>query len=61
MAHTARGGAFPPPVDVGVWLTFIVAPISYVFFEKPIMRLKHRYSWRATDQSGASAHNLAGQ
>lgn len=55
------GGAFPPPVDVGVWLTFIVAPISYVFFEKPIMRLKHRYSWRATDQSGASAHNLAGQ
>lgn len=55
------GGAFPPPVDVGVWLTFIVAPISYVFFEKPIMRFKHRYSWRATDQSGASAHNLAGQ
>lgn len=40
------GGAFPPSLDVGVWLTFIVAPLSYVFFEKPIMRLKHRYTWR---------------
>lgn len=40
------GGTFPPPVDIGVWLTFIVAPLSYVFFEKPIMRLKNRYSWR---------------
>uniref|UniRef100_UPI004043EE9C hypothetical protein n=1 Tax=Pseudomonas aeruginosa TaxID=287 RepID=UPI004043EE9C len=25
------GGTFPPPVDIGVWLTFIVAPLSYVF------------------------------
>ncbi|MDA3186969.1 acyltransferase [Pseudomonas aeruginosa] len=43
------GGAFPPPVDVGVWLTFVVAPISYVFFEKPIMRLKSRYTWRKSE------------
>lgn len=42
-----RGGAtFPPAVDVGVWLTFLVAPISYIFFERPIIRLKSRYSWR---------------
>lgn len=40
------GAAFPPSLDVGVWLTFVAAPLSYVFFEKPIMRLKHRYSWR---------------
>lgn len=49
------GGAFPPAVDVGVWLTFIVAPLSYVLFEKPIMRLKHRYTWRKnipTESSG---------
>lgn len=39
------GQPFPPNVDVGVWLTFFVAPLSYVFFEKPILRLKARFAW----------------
>lgn len=43
------GAAFPPGVDVGVWLTFIVAPLSYVFFERPLIRLKSRYSWKSSD------------
>lgn len=43
------GGAFPPAVDIGVWLTFIAAPLSYVFFEKPFMNLKHRYTWRKSE------------
>lgn len=43
------GGAFPPALNVGVWLTFVVAPLSYVFFEKPIMRLKRRYTWRNSE------------
>jgi len=40
------GHPFPPDVDVGVWLTFIAAPLSYVFFERPILRLKAKFSWR---------------
>jgi Predicted acyltransferases len=35
--------AFPPPIDYGLLLTFIAAPLSYAFFEKPIMRLKRRF------------------
>jgi peptidoglycan/LPS O-acetylase OafA/YrhL len=40
------GESFPPGLDLGVWLTFLVAPISYVFFEQPILKLKRQYSWR---------------
>lgn len=40
------GEQFPPALDTGLWLTFIVAPISYLFFEQPILRLKNRFSWR---------------
>lgn len=49
------GAPYPPSVDVGVWLTFIVAPLSYVFFENPIMKLKKKYSWRSATQP-LSAH-----
>jgi len=34
---------FPPPMDLGLLLTAIAAPLSYAFFEKPIMRLKRRF------------------
>lgn len=40
------GEQFPPALDTGLWLTFIVAPISYLFFEQPILKLKSRFSWR---------------
>lgn len=35
--------SFPPSVEVGAVLTFIIAPVSYFLFEKPIMRLKQRF------------------
>lgn len=40
------GHVFPPSVDIGVWLTFVVAPLSYLFFEKPLLKLKKKYSWQ---------------
>lgn len=40
------GAAFPPPLYTGLWLTFIVAPLSYVLFERPLLKLKEKYSWR---------------
>jgi len=33
-------------VDIGLWLTFVVAPLSYIFFEKPLLKLKKKYSWQ---------------
>ncbi|MCW1244319.1 acyltransferase [Pseudomonas sp. SAICEU22] len=49
---------FPPSVNIGLWLTFIVAPLSYIFFEKPILKLKKKYTWQEkrildTNVSGA--------
>lgn len=40
------GMAFPPPLETGLILTFIIAPISYLFFEKPLLRIKSRFSWK---------------
>ncbi|PWF22176.1 acyltransferase family protein [Corticimicrobacter populi] len=34
---------FPPEMDYGLWISLIVAPISYLAFEKPILRLKRFY------------------
>jgi len=34
---------WPPSVDAGVFLTFLVAPISYWYFERPFLRLKSRF------------------
>lgn len=34
---------FPPSMDIGLLLTFIIAPLSYHFFEKPILRLKNKF------------------
>jgi peptidoglycan/LPS O-acetylase OafA/YrhL len=45
------GAQFPPALDTGLWLTFIVAPISYLFFEQPILKLKNRFSWRSKSNS----------
>ncbi|WP_027907102.1 acyltransferase family protein [Pseudomonas taiwanensis] len=54
-----RGGAtFPPSVDIGVWLTFVVAPLSYIFFERPLINLKSRYSWKSKPQSAAQDKNI---
>lgn len=41
------GSAFPPEIYTGLWLTFIVAPLSYVFFERPVMGFKKRFSWQS--------------
>ena len=35
---------FPLPLHLGIALTFVVAPLSYHFFEAPILRLKKRFS-----------------
>lgn len=35
--------SFPPSIELGLILTCIVAPLSYHFFEKPILRLKRRF------------------
>lgn len=35
---------FPPPLYTGLWITFIAAPLTYVFFERPLLRIKARYS-----------------
>lgn len=35
--------SFPPPADIGLALTFLVAPVSYYLFERPIMRWKKRF------------------
>lgn len=40
------GAAFPPALGIGLFLTFLAAPISYIFFERPIMRMKERFQWR---------------
>ena len=40
------GSVFPPEMYTGLWLTFIIAPLSYVFFERPIMGFKKRFSWQ---------------
>ncbi|MBE7368200.1 acyltransferase family protein [Ramlibacter pallidus] len=42
---------FPPPLEIGLLLTFVVAPVSYYCFERPIMRLKKRFR-RAPDLQG---------
>lgn len=53
------GAAFPPPIYTGLWLTFIVAPLSYVLFERPILNLKKKYSWQSKHENkdSASARN----
>lgn len=40
------GASFPPEIYSGLWMTFIAAPLSYIFFEKPILKLKSKYSWQ---------------
>lgn len=47
------GSVFPPEIYTGLWLTFIIAPLSYVFFERPIMSFKKRYSWQSKDVAKA--------
>ncbi len=34
---------FPPEMDAGLWMTFIAAPLSYILFERPLLRLKSRF------------------
>lgn len=50
--------AFPPSVDVGLWLTFVVAPLSYLFFEKPLLKLKKRYSWQEKKSQDDKAFSM---
>lgn len=39
--------SFPPSIETGLVLTLIAAPLSYYFFEKPLLRLKKRFSWHS--------------
>lgn len=45
---------FPPEIYTGLWLTFIAAPLSYMLYERPIMSLKKRFSWRADEPAKVS-------
>ncbi|MNH06960.1 O-acetyltransferase OatA [compost metagenome] len=51
------GAAFPPPLYTGLWITFIVAPLSYIFFERPLLRIKDRYSWRHARRDNEQAQS----
>ncbi len=41
------GEQFPPDVDLGMILAFMVAPLSYILLEKPLLKFKDRFSWNA--------------
>jgi len=47
---------FPPPLYEGLGWALVATVASYYLFEKPIMRLKHRFSWQRTRKSGAHPH-----
>ena len=47
---------FPPVLDTGLLLTFFAAPLSFLFFEEPILKLKKRYNW---DRAEAKAELIA--
>lgn len=49
------GASFPPEIYSGLWMTFIAAPLSYVFFEKPLLKLKSRYSWQKQNKAEPEA------
>ncbi|MEQ1527890.1 MAG: hypothetical protein ABL925_01135, partial [Methylococcales bacterium] len=36
--------SWPPDQSIGIVLLFISAPLSYHFYEKPFLRLKHKFS-----------------
>lgn len=38
------GQQWPPDPALGVFLLLVVAPLSYAYFEKPFLRLKHLYA-----------------
>lgn len=42
--HRAPHATWPPPPELGLLCLLVIAPASYHFFEKPFLRLKHRYS-----------------
>lgn len=50
---------FPLPLHLGIALTFVVAPLSYHFFEAPILRLKKRFSGVPIDTSSAPSMTQA--
>lgn len=43
---------WPPDQSVGMVLLVITAPLSYYFFERPFLQLKHRYSHRSSSGAG---------
>jgi peptidoglycan/LPS O-acetylase OafA/YrhL len=43
--------AFPPPLYEGLAWAFVASVASFYLFEKPIMRLKHRFTWRRGPQA----------
>lgn len=46
---------FPLPLHLGIALTFVVAPLSYHFFEAPILRLKKRFAGVPIEPPAAKA------
>ena len=51
--------SFPPSIELGLILTCIAAPLSYHFFEKPILRLKGRFEGARSPEPMETGHGMA--
>lgn len=46
--------SFPPSVDLGLLIAILVTPISFYYFESPILKLKRHFSWRHKANEGVA-------
>lgn len=46
---------WPPDQSIGIVLLVITAPLSYYFFERPFLQLKHQHSHRSNIEVGAAS------
>lgn len=50
---------FPPPLYEGLAWALVATVASYYLFEKPIMRLKHRFSWQTPRATKSDSYRPA--
>lgn len=48
---------FPPPLYEGLGWALLATVASYYLLEKPIMQLKHKFSWQSVQKSHRSSHD----